>query len=101
MIDIKKYDFYNFNINDFINDWYIENDWIYWKCYFKKDNDKITIFYTNFDKNRILELFIYDKLKDWINFMKLTWLYEFCKVLNKNKIDNKRILDRNTIIQVL
>ena len=33
--------------------------------------------------------------------MKLTWLYEFCKVLNKNKIDNKRILDRNTIIQVL
>ena len=40
-------------------------------------------------------------LKDWINYMKITWLIEFCKLLKKYKIDDKRILDRNTIIQVL
>lgn len=81
MIDIKNYDFYNFNINDFINDWFIQYDWIYWNSYFKKiDNDKIIVFYTNFDWNRILELFIFDKLKDWININ----FYDFYKVIYEN-----------------
>lgn len=80
MIDFKTYDFYKFNLKDFENDWYIEYDWVYWKCYFKKENDKITILYTNFDKNRILELFIFDKLKDWININ----FYDFYKVIYEN-----------------
>ena len=34
MIDIKNYDFYNFNLKDFENDWYIFNKYEY--CFFKK-----------------------------------------------------------------
>lgn len=81
MIDIKNYNFYEFNINDFIKDWYIQYDWIYWNSYFKKiDNDKIIVLYTNYDKNRILELFVFEKLKDWININ----FYDFYKVLYEN-----------------
>lgn len=81
MIDIKNYNFYEFNINDFINDWYIQYDWIYWNSYFKKiDNDKIIVLYTNYDKTRILELFVFDKLKDWININ----FYDFYKVIYEN-----------------
>ena len=80
MIDIKNYDFYNFNCNDFIKDWYIQYDWIYWNSYFKKDNNKIIVFYTNYDKTRILELFVFDKLKDWININ----FYDFYKVIYEN-----------------
>ena len=80
MIDIKNYNFYEFNINDFINDWYIEYDWIYWKWIFKKIDNKIIIMFLNYDKNRINELFIYDKLKDWININ----YYDFYKVFDNN-----------------
>ena len=80
MIDIKNYNFYEFNIDDFIKDWYIQYDWIYWNSYFKKDNDKIIVFYTNYDKTRILELFVFDKLKDWININ----FYDFYNVKYEN-----------------
>lgn len=88
MIDFKTYDFYNFNLKDFKNDWYIEYDWIYWNTYFKNENNKIIVFYTNYDKNRILELFVFDKLKDWINID----FYKFYKVITidwKSKIEKE------------
>lgn len=78
MIDIKNYDFYNFNLKDFENDWYIFNKYEY--CFFKKENDKIIIWYTNYDKNRILELFVFNKLKDWININ----FYDFYNVKYEN-----------------
>lgn len=80
MIDFKNYNFYEFNLKDFENDWYIEYDWIYWNTYFKNENNKIIVFYTNYDKNRILELFIFDKLKDWININ----FYDFYNVKYEN-----------------
>ena len=40
-----------------------------------------------------------DTLKKWVNYLHLTWLYEFCRLIRKIWIDRK-ILDRNTIIIV-
>ena len=76
MIDIKNYDFYNFNCNDFIKDWYKFYDWIYWYKLYKKENDKIIVLYINYDKNRINELNIFTKLKNWINID----YYDFYKI---------------------
>ena len=70
------------------------------KYLYKKIENKKNIYHTFNCDDMCISLYT-KLLKDWINFMKITWLYEFCKVLNKNKIDDKRILDRNTIIQVL
>ena len=70
------------------------------KYLYKKIENKKNIYHTFNCDDMCISLYT-NLLKDWINFMKITWLYEFCKVLNKNKIDSKRILDRNTIIQVL
>ena len=67
---------------------------------YKKIENKKNIYHTFNCDDMCISLYT-KLLKDWINFMKITWLYEFCKVLNKNKIDSKRILDRNTIIEVL
>ena len=76
MIDIKNYDFYQFNYNDFIKDWYKFYDWIYWYKLYKKENDKIIVLYINYDKNRINELNIFTKLKNWINID----YYDFYKI---------------------
>lgn len=76
MIDIKNYDFYKFNYNDFINDWYKFYDWIYGYKLYKKENDKIIVLYINYDKNRINELNIFTKLKNWINID----YYDFYKI---------------------
>ena len=94
------------------------NDWnIYWqtiridKELMKKYNNHLRYLYRKIKiKKNITHTFncddmyisLYTKLlKDWINYMNITWLYVFCKLLKKYKIDDKRILDRNTIIQVL
>jgi hypothetical protein len=76
MIDIKNYNFYEFNYNDFIKDWYKFYDWIYWYKLYKKENDKIIVLYINYDKNRINELNIFTKLKNWINID----YYDFYKI---------------------
>lgn len=78
MIDFEKYDFYNFDYNDFIKDWYKFYDWIYWYKLYKKENDKLIILYINYDKNRINELNIFTKLKNWINIE----YYDFYKLNN-------------------
>ena len=44
-------------------------------------------------------LYYTDTLKKWVNYLHLTWLYEFYRLIRKIWIDRK-ILDRNTIIIV-
>lgn len=85
MIDFEKYDFYNFDLNDFIKDWFYKYDWIYWNTFYKKIDNKVIVFYTNYDFDRILELFIFEKLNNWI----VIDYYDFYKVENidwKSKI---------------
>lgn len=84
MIDIKNYDFYKFNYNDFINDWYKFYDWIYWDFIYKKENDKIIIWYMNYAKTRMNELYIFDKLKNWINIE----FYDFYEWID-NKLEKQ------------
>ena len=94
-----------------------DNWTIYWqtikidKELMKKYNNHLKYLYRKIEyKKNIYHTFncddmyisLYTKLlKDWINYINITWLYVFCKLLKKYKIDDKRILDRNTIIQVL
>ena len=95
MIDLKTYDFYNFNYNDFIKDWFIYDNWIYWNSLYKKENDKIIVLYINYNKDRIIDLFIFENLKDKMNIdytsfynsINNNWKYELKKELkhiNKN-----------------
>lgn len=70
------------------------------KYLYRKIENKKNIYHTFNCDDMCISLYT-KLLKDWINFMKMTWLYEFCKILKKYKIDDKRILDRNTIIEVL
>ena len=70
------------------------------KYLYRKIEKKKNIYHTFNCDDMCISLYT-NLLKDWTNFMKYTWLCEFCNVLKKYKIDSKRILDRNTIIQVL
>ena len=94
-----------------------DNWTIYWqtikidKELMKKYNNHLKYLYRKIEKKKNIThtfncddmyISLYTKLlKDWINYINITWLYVFCKLLKKYKIDDKRILDRNTIIQVL
>ena len=102
-IDYKKH---------FWNDWAVYTQAIKIdKELMKKYNNRIN--YLKIKINKKIEknhTFTYDdwkilsftkSLKKWINYLKITWLYEFWKILKKYKIDDKRILNRNTIIEVL
>ena len=93
MIDINKY--YNIDYNDFIKDWYKFYDWIYWYILYKKEYEKINILYINYRKNRIIDLFIFDKLKDWINID----YYNFYDFKNDNFEKNLKHINKNIEIK--
>ena len=94
-----------------------ENWTIYWqtikidKELMKKYNNHLKYLYRKIEKKKNIThtfncddmyISLYTKLlKEWINYINITWLYILCKLLKKYKIDDKRVLDRNTIIQVL
>lgn len=91
------------------------NDWTVYRQTIKIDNE-LKEKYNNtlqkeYDRLENQNVFSYDdmkiksyteKLKDWINYLHLTWLYYFRNTVLENKIDtkNRLKLDRNTIVYV-
>ena len=66
----------------------------------RKINKKIEKNHTfTYDEWKILSFT--KSLKKWINYLKITWLYELFKILEKNNIDTKRFqFWLNTIVYV-
>ena len=105
----------NFTINYnkyFWNDWTVYDQLITidkemknkYNEYLKLEYDRIN-FYKNLNKtinNRDMDILCFtNELNDWINYLKLTWLYHLSLVLHKLGYYSKRnILDRNTMVYV-
>lgn len=105
----------NFTINYnkyYWNDWTVYNQLITidkemknkYNEYLKLEYDRIN-FYKNLNKtinNRDMDILCFtNELNDWINYLKLTWLYHLSLVLHKFWYYSKRkILDRNTMVYV-